>query len=54
MDSLRPCMVPIEGSDRTAGAGVARSVIGRFLAKRGPGLHHVAFACRILWRRSNA
>jgi methylmalonyl-CoA/ethylmalonyl-CoA epimerase len=30
----------------------SRSGIGRFLAKRGPGLHHIAYACEDLSRET--
>ena len=44
MSNLRPIMLPLEGSRiELLEPLTPDSVIGRFLAKRGPGLHHVAF-----------
>ena len=41
-------MIPVEGSRIELLEPTAPdSVIGRFLAKRGPGVHHVAFRVRI-------
>jgi methylmalonyl-CoA epimerase len=43
-EQLTAVMVPMEGSRIELLEPLnADSVIGRFLAKRGPGLHHVAF-----------
>jgi methylmalonyl-CoA epimerase len=43
-EQLTAAMVPIEGSRiELLEPASPESVIGRFLAKRGPGLHHVAF-----------
>lgn len=43
-EQLTAVMVPVEGSRIELLEPLnADSVIGRFLAKRGPGLHHVAF-----------
>src|SRR5262245_36335102 len=43
-EQLTAAMVPIEGSRiELLEPESSESVIGRFLAKRGPGLHHVAF-----------